>query len=53
MGDVVAAADEEAGDGDSVGDVEEDDAGDDHAKGGEGEVSVAFVERGDYRGLEV
>lgn len=53
MGDVVAAADEEAGDGDGVGDVEEDNGGDDHARGGEGEVSVAWVENGEYRGLGV
>ena len=34
MGDGVAAADEEADDGDGVGDVEEDDAGGDHTGGG-------------------
>ena len=53
MGYDVAAADEEADDGDSVGDVEEDDAGDDHARGGEGKVSVACVEKGEYRGFGV
>lgn len=44
MGDVVAAADEEAGYWDRVGDVEEDDAGDDHTKYGD-EFSFGHLQR--------
>lgn len=45
VGNVVAAADEEADDGDGVRDVKEDDAGDNHARGGKRKVSTA-VEKG-------
>ena len=50
MTDIVAAADKEGDDGDRVGDIEEDDAGSDHAVGKEARLVVSFESLGGERG---